>query len=86
MTHYIRRTITPAEVERQRATKAEEIGVGIWKDVHGHVHFSLPDLLDHYELEHTDENIAAVEQILNDFIAELNANAIVLRQDVGPLS
>ena len=84
MTTFIRRTITPAEVERQQRGAQERIAMGFWRDVNGHVHVSLPELLDMVGLEHTPENIAECERsIAAAFGGE---GTTIVRQDVGPIS
>jgi hypothetical protein len=84
MTNYIRRTITPAEVARQQAGAQERIATGFWRDANGHVHVSIPELLDMVGLEHTPENIAECERAIAAAFG--GTTTTIVRQVVAPIS
>lgn len=51
----MKRTLTSRQIADQRRG-AGWLGPGVWIDRHGGLHFSLPELLAHFEIEDTPEN------------------------------
>lgn len=49
-------------------------GPGVWEDQGGAIHFSIPDLLKHYELEDTPENHAIARQMLVELMKKFRPN------------
>lgn len=53
-----------------RNQMAKRIAPGIWEDVDGHVHFSIPELLQLVDLPDTPENQARVLAMAKDVFAK----------------
>ena len=54
---------------------------GLWEDEDGNPHWSLPNLLDEYGLEQTDENLEKMRQIVEEMVAESGAKKIVVNRE-----
>jgi len=74
------RKLTPAEIEDQRRGSTR-IAPGLWRDRHGHLHVSIPELLALVELEDTPANRAEVERIAREAWSRNVPGAIIVRQD-----
>jgi len=46
------------------------LGVGIWEDMNGHIHFSIPELLAHFDLPDTPAERRAVTHIMRQLLRE----------------
>jgi len=60
-----RRKLTPEQIAEQQADSTR-LGPGLWRDRHGHLHFSIVELLAMVDLDDTAANRAAVEQIIRE--------------------
>ena len=57
---------------------------GIWLDQDDYIHFSLPELCQHFAVEYTEENAAILEQELRKILAEENWPGPTIKQDACP--
>lgn len=75
MTH----KLSPAEIADQQRG-ATRLGPGLWVDRHGHLHVSIAELLEAFDLPDTPDSRAEVERIVRDnFTTPLGAT--VIRQE-----
>jgi hypothetical protein len=55
----------------------ERVGPGLWIDQNGDLHFSIPELLDLYELPHTKENFDRMRGLCAEIVREKHPEAII---------
>lgn len=46
------------------------LGPGVWEDSQGAVHFSVPDILAHFQVEDTEENRNECIKLMQDLLKE----------------
>ena len=74
------RKLTPDEIADQQRGSTR-LGPGLWRDRHGHLHVSLPELLIAFELEDTWANRTAVERIVREHWAAARPDVTLIRQE-----
>jgi hypothetical protein len=72
------RRITESELLAQ-FEGAERLGPGVWMDSKGYLHFSIPEILQHFGLPATPEHEAAVLRIMENLAAEHGSTTITQR-------
>lgn len=77
-----RRTITPAEAERQRQA-GQRIGPGVWLDRQGDPHFSIPEILAHLGLPDTPADRQIAAKVIAELLAKHCPDARIIQQDEG---
>jgi hypothetical protein len=75
-----RRKLTDAEIAAQRRG-GQRIAPGIWADAAGDLHFSVPELLDHFGWPHDAEHIAMVEHVITESITKQFPGVPIVKQD-----
>ena len=55
-------------------------GPGIWEDVEGGLHFSIPELLDAFGIADTPENRTEMERVAREVVLEHNPNAQIIER------
>jgi hypothetical protein len=63
-------------VRTPRDTLKKQWAPGIWEDIEGNIHWSIPDLLAHVGLPNTKENRARAKETLERMIAQHQGRAI----------
>ncbi len=48
----------------------ETLAPGVWVDENNQLHVSISDILDEFDLPHTDENKAEVEKIVQEMVSK----------------
>jgi hypothetical protein len=76
-----RRKISREAFEAEFFPGAERIAPGIWVDRKGHVHVSVPELLEFFDIEDTPENRAEVTVIVEESLAAAAPDATIIRHD-----
>ena len=56
----------------------KKLGPGIWQDKNGSVHFSIPEILKHYDLEPTMENIEETKKMLVELGKRFHPNTPII--------
>lgn len=56
-------------------------GPGVWEDMDGGLHFSLPDILAHLKLPDTPENRAQFTEVLREMMAKVNPQAKIIERE-----
>lgn len=51
---------------------------GVWEDMEGGIHFSVPELLAAFDLEDNPDNRRECEQMLSEIVCELAPHATVI--------
>jgi len=64
-----------------RNSMKRRIGVGIWEDMDGNIHWSLNELLEMVELPDTAENRAIVEAMLTKQLKRNCPGVKIIRRD-----
>lgn len=64
-----------------RDTLDKWLAPGVWLDVEGNVHFSVPDFLDLFGLEDTEANRAAVIHFISKISLAARPDAPVIYRD-----
>jgi hypothetical protein len=59
----------------------ERVAPGIWIDQNGDLHFSIPELLDLYDLPHTKENFDRMKQVCAQVVRQRHPKAIIKYRD-----
>lgn len=59
----------------------KRIAPGIWEDMDGNVHFSLPELLAFFELEDTPENRRIATENIRETIRKQNPDCTIVERD-----
>ena len=55
-----------------------KLGPGIWEDLNGGVHFSVPELLAYFDIEDTPANRADAVQLVHDLAKSMLPNAKIV--------
>ena len=76
----LQRVVTPAEMDAQRRG-SRRIAPGIWLDVDGDLHYSVPELLALVDLEDTPANREQVVRTITESIRETLGAVPIIRQD-----
>lgn len=76
------RTFTPQQA-REIRVGGEYLGPGVWVDRHGMMHFSVPEILQHFGLPDTPEQREHATRELGDLLAEFAPDAQIIETDEG---
>lgn len=77
---HVKRKLTPAEIAAQQRGSTR-LGPGVWVDRDGGIHFSVPELLAHVDVEDTPENRRLIEAQIRDVILGANPDAVIVEQE-----
>jgi hypothetical protein len=76
-----KRTVTPSEVQRQRASFRKQLAPGVWMDADDCVHVSVPDVLRHFGWPDTPENREIITQATREVMSNANPDATIVEQE-----